>query len=111
MIRIPSTENTVLETLENISKINACETDKGVLEDITYISDGNLRKAIFILELLDTRKLSKNRSAVHNLVQASTLQSSRHLLEMAFRGAVVEWRWENRGGKKRKNSLRAQSPK
>jgi len=103
MIRIPSTEkNTVLETLENISKINACETDKGVLEDITYISDGNLRKAIFILELLDTRKLSKNRSAVHNLVQASTLQSSRHLLEMALRGAVVEWRWENRGGKKRK---------
>jgi replication factor C small subunit len=103
MIRIPSTaKNSILKTLEYISKTNACETDTGVLEDITYISDGNLRKAIFILELLDIRKLSKNRSAVHNLVQASTLQSSRHLLEMALRGAVVEWRWENRGGKKRK---------
>ena len=43
------------------------------------------------------RKLSKNRSAVHDLVKASTLQSSRHLLEMALRGAVVEWRWENKG--------------
>ena len=51
---------------------------------------------------LDMRKLSKNRSAVHDLVKASTLQSSRHLLEMALRGAVVEWRWENKGGKKRK---------
>jgi len=103
MIRIPSTEkNIVLETLKNISITNSCETDSGILEDITYISDGNLRKAIFILELLDMRKLSKNRSAVHDLVKASTLQSSRHLLEMALRGAVVEWRWENKGGKKRK---------
>ena len=103
MIRIPSTEkNTVLETLKNISITNSCETDSGILEDITYISDGNLRKAIFMLELLDMRKLSKNRSAVHDLVKASTLQSSRHLLEMALRGAVVEWRWENKGGKKRK---------
>tara|TARA_B100001113_G_scaffold41674_1_gene29522 strand:+ start:8628 stop:9758 length:1131 start_codon:yes stop_codon:yes gene_type:complete len=103
MIRIPSTEkNTVLKTLKNISRANACETETGVLEDITYISDGNLRKSIFILDLLEIRKLTKNRSAVHNLVQASTLQSSRHLLEMALRGAVVEWRWENRGGKKKK---------
>ena len=103
MIRIPSTEkNIVLETLKNISITNSCEIDSGILEDITYISDGNLRKAIFILELLDMRKLSKNRSAVHDLVKASTLQSSRHLLEMALRGAVVEWRWENKGGKKRK---------
>ena len=95
-------KNIVLETLKNISITNSCETDSGILEDITYISDGNLRKAIFILELLDMRKLSKNRSAVHDLVKASTLQSSRHLLEMALRGAVVEWRWENKGGKKRK---------
>ena len=103
MIRIPSTgKNTVLKTLKNISRANACETETGVLEDITYISDGNLRKSIFILDLLEIRKLTKNRSAVHNLVQASTLQSSRHLLEMALRGAVVEWRWENRGGKKKK---------
>jgi replication factor C small subunit len=103
MIRIPSTpKNIILETLKNISIRNSCEIDKGVLEDITYISEGNLRKAIFTLELLDMRKLTKDRSAVHNLVQASTLQSSRHLLEMALRGAVVEWRWENKGGKKRK---------
>ena len=47
MIRIPSTEkNIVLETLKNISITNSCETDSGILEDITYISDGNLRKAI-----------------------------------------------------------------
>ena len=48
------------------------------------------------------RKLSSNRSAVHNLVQSTTLQSSRHILEMALRGSVIEWRWENKAGKKRK---------
>ncbi|MBU04351.1 MAG: hypothetical protein CMA58_05175 [Euryarchaeota archaeon] len=103
MIRIPSTgKNIIMQTLRNISINNSCEPDEGVLEDIAYISEGNLRKAIFTLELLDIRNLSTDRGAVHNLIQASTLQSSRHLLEMALRGAVVEWRWENKGGKKRK---------
>ena len=103
MIRIPSTEkDTILETLRVISANNFCNPEDGVLEDITYISEGNLRKAIFTLELLDIRKLTSDRAAVHNLIQVSTLQSSRHLLEMALRGVVVEWRWENKGGKKKK---------
>ncbi|MGY8691915.1 MAG: hypothetical protein ACKVHF_03015, partial [Candidatus Poseidoniales archaeon] len=103
MIRIPPTnKDLMISTLENISKLNFGKPSKGVLEDITYISQGNLRKGIFILELLEMRKLSSDRSAVHNLVQSTTLQSSRHILEMALRGSVIEWRWENKAGKKRK---------
>jgi hypothetical protein len=52
--------------------------------------------------MLHVRGLSHDRSAVHKLVQATTLQSGRHLLELALRGRVVEWRWENRGGRKKR---------
>lgn len=103
MIRIPPTSSELMiKTLEKISQNQSETPSRGVLDDIVYISQGNLRKAIFILELLEMRNLSSDRSAVHNLVQSTTLQSSRHILEKALRGAVVEWRWENKSGKKRK---------
>jgi DNA polymerase III delta prime subunit len=85
-----------------IATKHGCEPAEGVLEDIAYISEGNLKKAIFTLELLELRGLISDRSSVHRLVQASTLQAGRHLLELALRGRVVEWRWENQGGRKRK---------
>ncbi len=103
MIRSPSTgREMVIETLASITTKHGCEPAEGVLEDIAYISEGNLKKAIFTLELLNLRGLISNRSSVHRLVQTSTLQAGRHLLELALRGRVVEWRWENQGGRKRK---------
>ena len=72
------------------------------MEDIAYVSNGNLKKAIFTLELLHIRGLVSDRSSVHKMVQASTLQAGRHLVELALRGKVVEWRWENKGGRNRK---------
>ena len=103
MIRIPSTErDTITTTLSEIAGGNGCEPADGVLEDIAYISDGNLKKAIFTLEMLDIRGLVSDRSSVHKMVQASTLQAGRRLVELAIRGKVVEWKWENRGGRNRK---------
>ncbi len=103
MIRIPSTgREMVIETLALIATKHGCEPAEGVLEDIAYISEGNLKKAIFTLELLELRGLISDRSSVHRLVQASTLQAGRHLLELALRGRVIEWRWENQRGRKRK---------
>ena len=72
------------------------------MEDIVYISNGNLKKALFTLELLHVRGLTSDRTAVHTLVQASTLQAGRRLVELALRGKVVEWRWESKGGRNRK---------
>ncbi len=103
MVRIPPTErDLVVSTLSSIGRKNGCQPAEGVLEDIAYISEGNLKKAVFTLELLDIRNLVSDRSSVHKMVQASTLQAGRHLLELALRGKVVEWRWEKKGGRNRK---------
>ena len=103
MIRIPSTGRDIITTtLSEIAERNGCEPADGVLEDIAYISNGNLKKAIFTLEMLDIRDLVSDRSSVHKMVQASTLQAGRRLVELAIRGKVVEWKWENRGGRNRK---------
>jgi DNA polymerase III delta prime subunit len=103
MIRIPSTDRgEVVAILSSIASKHGCVPAEGVLEDIAYVSEGNLKKAVFTLELLELRGLTSNRSSVHSLVQASSLQAGRHLLELALRGRVVAWRWENQGGRKRK---------
>ena len=85
-----------------MTHIEGIEITEGVLEDIAYISEGNLRKAIFTLEMLLLRGLANDRSAVHTLVQSTTMQSGRHLIELALRGRVVEWRWESQGGRKKR---------
>ncbi|MDP6211989.1 MAG: hypothetical protein QGF32_00315 [Candidatus Thalassarchaeaceae archaeon] len=104
MIRIPSTEReTITRILSEIAKRNNCEPAEGVLDDIAYISEGNLKKAIFTLEMLDIRDLVSDRSSVHKMVQASTLQAGRRLVELAIRGKVVEWKWESRGGRNKKS--------
>ena len=73
-----------------------------MIGDIVYVCRGNLRKAIFTLEMLESRGLALDRSAVHKLVQATTLQAGRHLLELALRGKVVEWKWEKKNGRNKK---------
>tara|TARA_Y100001970_G_scaffold293768_1_gene443038 strand:- start:68103 stop:69068 length:966 start_codon:yes stop_codon:yes gene_type:complete len=101
MIRIPATDRSQIEaTLKTLAERSNSEADEGVIGDIAYISQGNLRKAIFTLEMLSHRGLATNRSAVHDLVQATTLQAGRHLLELALRGRVIEWRWENVNGRR-----------
>ncbi|MEC9136605.1 MAG: hypothetical protein VYD88_04150 [Candidatus Thermoplasmatota archaeon] len=103
MIRIPPTDReTITTTLSEIAGKNGCIPAEGVLEDISYISEGNLKKAVFTLEMLDSRGLASDRSSVHKMVQASTLQAGRRLVELAIRGKVVEWKWENRRGRNKK---------
>ena len=103
MIRIPGTsKEKILQVMREVCSKEGFEAAEGVLEDIAYICDGNLRKSIFTLEMLRTRGLEGDRSAVHKLVQSTTLQAGRHVIELALRGRVVEWRWENTGGRKRR---------
>lgn len=103
MIRIPSTDRErIIHTLGTIVNSSNSEATQEVIEDVAYICDGNLRKAIFTLEMLDSRGLSSDRSAVHKLVQATTLQAGRLLVEMALRGRIVEWKWENKGGRRKR---------
>tara|TARA_B110000263_G_scaffold217195_1_gene203126 strand:+ start:1687 stop:2580 length:894 start_codon:yes stop_codon:yes gene_type:complete len=103
MVRIPSTDReVVIGTMRSLAAKEGTEVADGVLGDLAYVAEGNLRKAIFTLEMLDARGLAADRSAVHRLVQATTLQAGRHLLELALRGRVVEWRWEKVRGRRSK---------
>ena len=105
MIRIPATDRErIVHTLNSLNEQSNSEASQEVIEDVAYICDGNLRKAIFTLEMLESRGLSADRSAVHKLVQATTLQTGRVLVEMALRGRVVEWKWENKGGRRKKST-------
>ena len=103
MIRIPSTsKEQLVSTLNSICDKEKVDKNEGVIGDIVYVCEGNLRKSIFTLEMLESRGLASDRSAVHKLVQATTLQAGRHLLELALRGKVVEWKWEKINGRNKK---------
>ena len=103
MTRIPATDRErIVHTINSQNEQSNSEASQEVIEDVAYICDGNLRKAIFTLEMLESRGLSADRSAVHKLVQATTLQTGRVLVEMALRGRVVEWKWENKGGRRKR---------
>ena len=103
MLRIPSTSTEQLvSSLNSICDAENVEKNEGVIGDIVYVCKGNLRKSIFTLEMLESRGLASDRSAVHKLIQATTLQAGRHLLELALRGKVVEWKWEKRNGRNKK---------
>ncbi|DAC51258.1 MAG TPA: hypothetical protein HA340_02100 [Candidatus Thalassarchaeaceae archaeon] len=102
-IRIPSTESDRLEAiLKHISAKEGVELAEGILGDIKYVSGGNLRKALFILELLAKTGQVSDRASVHKLVAASTLQGGRLMVEMALRGRIIEWRWETVYGRQKK---------
>jgi len=103
MIRIPSTSTEQLvSSLNSICDAENVGKNEGVIGDIVYVCKGNLRKSIFTLEMLESRGLASDRSAVHKLIQATTLQAGRHLLELSLRGKVVEWKWEKRNGRNKK---------
>jgi replication factor C small subunit len=102
-IRIASVESDRIESiLKQISAKERVEPAPGILGDIIHVSGGNLRKALFTLELLTRTEQIQDRSSVHKLVAASTLQGGRLMVEMALRGRIIEWRWETVYGRKKK---------
>ena len=73
MVRIPPTDrDMVVSTMSSIAERNGCQPAEGVLEDIAYISEGNLKKAIFILELLEIRGLSSDTVSYTHLTLPTT---------------------------------------
>ena len=103
LIRIPSVnEKMMVEILQSISHKEGVEIIEGLLGDIVHISDGNLRKAIFTLELISRKGLTKNRSSVHEVVTMTTLFTSRKMIEQALRGNIYSWKWEQAGGRRKR---------
>ena len=104
-IRLPSPKpDTIEEILRGIANLERAKVSDGVFGDVVHISNGDLRKAIFTLDLLVHRGLAEDREAVVRLVNAVTLQTGRHMVEMALRGRVVEWKMENDGRRRKRVS-------
>lgn len=72
---------------------------RGVVGDISHVSNGNLRKAIFILELMGKRGLLDNRHNLQELVASTKIREIQLMLEEAMRGKVHDWRWEKTNGR------------
>jgi replication factor C small subunit len=99
-VRMPNLTRVMIE--QRLEAIGAAENQApapGVLGDLAHVSGGNLRKAIFMFQLLADRSLLKDRKNVQLLVANSTRREIQFVLEEALRGRVHEWKWERQGEK------------
>ena len=62
---------------------------RGVVGDISHVSNGNLRKAIFILELMGKRDLLDNRHNLQELVASTKIREIQLMLEEAMRLSLI----------------------
>lgn len=67
--------------------------------DIAHVSNGNLRKAIFLTQLLSQRNLLNDRKNLQTVLAATSVREVQRVVEEALRGRVHQWRWEKNGSK------------
>lgn len=100
MIRMPAVPNELMkQRLIDILKIRDLTINTELLEDIIHISSGNLRKSIFLTELLADRNLLNDRQMLHEVINSTMLVSTRRMIEHALLGNVIQWEWEQKGTK------------
>ena len=88
--------------LEEISEKERLEPVRGILGDIAHVANGNLRRAVFLLELLARRKNLNERKNLQKVVSATTLVGIQQVLEEAIRGRIHDWKWEKQGGRNKR---------
>lgn len=99
-IRIPPVPSIEIEsTVNKVASLEGVDIAEGLAGDIAHIANGNLRKALFTVELLARREMIGSRNRLYEVVSASTLQHARRMIELALRGKVIEWRWEKKQGR------------
>ena len=99
-LRMPALSRVQIEQrLDHIVHHESLAPASGVLGDIAHVCTGNLRKAIFILQLLHERDLLNDRKNVQLLVSNSSRRDVQLVLEEALRGRVHDWKWERQGEK------------
>ena len=99
-IRMPSlTRLQIEQRLEHITKHESLQPAPGVLGDVAHVANGNLRKALFTVQLLAQRNLLNDRKNVQILMANSSRREVQLVLEEALRGRVHEWKWERHGEK------------
>lgn len=102
-IRISSTPNDIIiGRLEAIIKSENLAPARGILGDIAHVSNGNLRRAIFLLELMARNQALKDRKELQKIVAATTIVGIQRVLEEALRGRIHDWVWEKKGGRNKR---------
>lgn len=102
-IRISSASKQIItDRLQIISDSEDLKPVRGILGDIAHVSNGNLRRAVFLLELLGKTNQLNDRKNLQNVVAATTLVGVQHVIEEALRGRIHDWSWEKEGGKNKR---------
>jgi DNA polymerase III delta prime subunit len=102
-VRIPTTTKQIItKRLEEIVEKEGLSPIRGILGDIAHVANGNLRRAVFLLELLARRKNLHDRENLQKVVAATTLVGIQQVLEEAIRGRVHDWRWEKQAGRNKR---------
>ena len=102
-IRIPATSRSMItHRLEEITQAEGMNPVRGILGDISHVANGNLRRAVFLLELLVRRNLLSDRKHLQDLVAATTLVGVQQVLEQAIRGKIHDWQWVKVGGRNKR---------
>ena len=89
----------VEQSLTRIVNEENLQPARGMIGDIAHVSEGNIRKVVFLLELLSKRDLLTDRRNLLNLVSSAKVREIQQVLEEAMRGRVHEWRWEKTNGR------------
>ena len=98
IIRLPATDRKqIKQKIDEIFNSLNIETARGVSGDIAHIANGNLRKGVFVSEVLANRNMVNDRNNVHELVKATSMDDASRVIEEALRGRVNEFRWEQQG--------------
>lgn len=99
-VRLPAPSRTMIEQrLDAILNRENHKAARGLLGDVAHVSNGNLRQAIFITQLLAQRNLLDDRSHVQTLMANTSLRDVQLMMEEALRGRVHDWKWERQGNK------------
>ena len=99
-IRVPAVPAARIESeLERVAKRESVKAAPDLFGDIAHVCNGNLRRAIFLTELLAKRDLAGDRKNLFELISQTTLSTTREMMEMALRGRVIQWRWEKERGR------------
>ena len=99
-VRIPTLSRVMIEQrLNTILGKEGHDAALGLIGDVAHVANGNLRKAIFMIQLLAQRDLLNDRKNVQTLMANTSLREVQLILEEALRGRVHDWRWEKKGEK------------
>jgi len=102
-IRISATsKELVANRLQQISDMENLQPVRGILGDIAHVSNGNLRKAVFLMELLAKTNQLDDRKNLQNIVAATTLVGIQQVIEEALRGRIHDWQFEQVGGRNKR---------